>query len=155
MFVRGEKLKLRVAPDPILREVCKPVERFDAGLEHLGTEMLRMLPKLKGIGLAAPQVGYAYRIVVVGFDGGLVFVNPEIEVLDWSPVVMQEGCLSLPGRRQSVERAKAVRVTAQDAGGNALTYEAWDFSAIVLQHEIDHLDGLLMTDRGRSGSSYS
>lgn len=147
MFVPGQKLKLRIAPDPILSVVCKSVEVFDEGLENLSREMLKALPRFKGIGLAAPQVGYAIRMFVVGFDGGMTFVNPEIEMVDWSPVTIQEGCLSLPGQRQSITRAKHVRVKAKDVAGQSLTYEAKDFQAIVIQHELDHLDGLLMTDR--------
>ena len=147
MYRPGDKLKLRVAPDPILAEVCSDVTVFDSALESLGKEMLRSLKKFNGVGLAASQVGFPVRLFVVGFGGGLIFVNPSLEVLDWSEVSVQEGCLSVPGERRKISRAKRVRVTAQNTSGQSVSLEAEGLDAIILQHEYDHLDGVLLTDR--------
>ncbi len=149
MLALGEKLKLRLEPDPILHEVCTPVTVFDTNLQHLGGEMLAALPRFRAVGLAAPQVGYAIRLFVATMSfGPLAFVNPEITVLDWgSSVVFSEGCLSLPGLRRQVERPNHIRIQAQDLKGAKFEIQTTGFDSVILQHEDDHLSGLLMTDR--------
>ncbi len=136
--------------DPVLKARAVPVEHFDG---ELGAEVARMAEIMGdaiGIGLAATQVGVMHRLLVyrIGPDAPLaVLVNPE---LDWSGEECEEaeeGCLSLPGIHVEVERPVYVRVRASDERGELLLVEASGLEARVIQHEIDHLDGVLMIDR--------
>ena len=138
-------------PDPRLREVGKRVETFDAELGALCDDMAETMYAAPGIGLAATQIGVALQLFVVDIAGEdepsdlRVFVNPEILERD-GDVKFQEGCLSFPGASENVERAARVVVRAQDRDGKPFEIEAEGLMAIALQHEYDHLQGVLMID---------
>lgn len=136
--------------DPALRAKARPVDRFD---DTLGTEIERMAHLMNdalGVGLAATQVGTLHRLLVyrVQQDGPVVaLVNPELEWKGKETETIEEGCLSLPAVLVDVERPIHVRVRAQDAAGEPITIDASGLEARVIQHEIDHLDGVLILDR--------
>jgi peptide deformylase len=136
--------------DPVLKTKAMPVERFDDELRADVARMGALMDDALGIGLAATQVGELRRVLVyrVEHDSPVnALVNPE---LDWSSKeteVMEEGCLSLPGVSVDVERPIHVRVRAQDEHGEAILVEASGLEARVIQHEMDHLDGVLILDR--------
>lgn len=136
--------------DPVLKTAARAVEAFDDGLREAAERMVVIMRDSLGIGLAAPQIGSSRRLLVyqVGYEQlPVVLVNPEIEWASPEVEVMEEGCLSLPGVQVDVERAVHVRVRALDAGGSHRTVEASGLEARVIQHEIDHLDGVLILDR--------
>jgi peptide deformylase len=136
--------------DPALRTRARPVEVFDATLVEEVRRMERLMDDALGIGLAATQLGVMHRVLVyrIETDAPLgVLVNP---VLEWSGdevETLEEGCLSLPGVGVEVERPVRVRVSAQDETGAPLVIEASGLEARVIQHEVDHLDGVLILDR--------
>jgi peptide deformylase len=136
--------------DPVLKSRALPVERFDDALrEEIGRMSLIMRDGL-GIGLAATQLGVMHRVLVyrVGQDAPLAaLVNPRIEWSGKESEVLEEGCLSLPGVHVDVERPVYVRVRAEDERGEEIAIEASGLEARVIQHEIDHLDGVLILDR--------
>ena len=147
-------LPIRIYPDPVLRVKTRKVEEFDTRLHKLASDMVQTMHAAPGVGLAAPQVGSDLRIAVVdisvGEDPALikVLVNPEIvrrEGLDTDV----EGCLSLPGITDKVDRPAAVTVRAQDLAGKPFELEAADYMARAICHEVDHLDGILFTDHLR------
>jgi peptide deformylase len=136
--------------DPVLRTKARPVEVFDDALRAQLQEMGRLMNDALGIGLAATQVGRLGRFLVyrVEPDSAVqVLVNPVIEWSSPDKEWVEEGCLSLPGVHVDVERPIHVRVRAQDADGEPLTVEASGLEARVIQHEMDHLDGVLILDR--------
>jgi peptide deformylase len=136
--------------DPALRTRARPVEVFDATLVEEVRRMGRLMDDALGIGLAATQLGVMHRVLVykVEPDAPLgVLVNPEIEWSGDELETLEEGCLSLPGVGIDVERPVYVRVRAKDEHGAPLTVEATGLEARVIQHEIDHLDGVLILDR--------
>ncbi|KKW66964.1 peptide deformylase [Lampropedia cohaerens] len=137
-------------PDPKLRTVAQPVTQFDAALEQLAADMLETMYDSNGVGLAATQVDVHQRILVMdtseGRDQPIIVVNPQIVWRSEEKAVGEEGCLSIPGIYDSVERHAAVKVEAVDAKGQALTIDAHGLQAVCLQHEIDHLDGKLFID---------
>ena len=136
--------------DPVLRAKALPVERFDADLAQEAESMGRLMHDALGVGLAATQLGILHRMLVYQAyvdDPVTVLVNPEIE---WRSDELEpgpEGCLSLPGVHVEVERHAAVRVRAQDVTGAEIEIDAEGLEARVIQHEIDHLDGILVLDR--------
>jgi peptide deformylase len=139
-------------PDPRLREAGKRVETMTPELQQLVDDMAETMYAAPGVGLAATQVGELWQIFVVdcaaeGEPSDLrVFVNPEILSVEGT-VTFDEGCLSFPGAREEVERAEKVRVRAQDRNGKWFELEAEGLLAIAIQHEYDHLQGVLMIDR--------
>ncbi len=139
-------------PDPRLREAGKRVESLTDGLRGLIDDMAETMYAAPGVGLAATQVGESWQIFVVdcateGEASDLrVFVNPEIVSKDGT-ITFDEGCLSFPGAREEVERAERVRVRAQDREGIWFEIEAEGLLAVAIQHEYDHLQGILMIDR--------
>ena len=141
---------IRVYGDPVLRTRARPVEVFDEALADEVQRMGRLMDDAIGIGLAATQLGVMHRVLVYRVDPDAplgVLVNPEIEWKGDELEVMEEGCLSLPGVGVEVERPVHVRVRATDEHGAPLTIEASGLEARVIQHEIDHLDGVLILDR--------
>lgn len=148
---RDAALRLvRKLGDPVLRAVAVPVERFDEDLLQETESMGRLMHDALGVGLAATQLGILHRVLVYQAyvdDPLTVLVNPEIEWESEEREIGEEGCLSLPGVHVEVERAAAVRVRARDAAGKLLEVEAEGLEARVIQHEIDHLDGVLVLDR--------
>ncbi len=145
---------VRKLGDPVLRATAVPVERFDETLQAEIERMGALMSDALGIGLAANQIGVSHRVLVYRTDSEheiTALVNP---VLEWSSEeteIAEEGCLSLPGVHIEVERPAQVRVRAQDATGAEVTIEAQELEARVIQHEIDHLDGVLILDRVSRG----
>jgi peptide deformylase len=141
-------------PDPRLKSVSEPVEEIDDAIRELASDMLEVIYDEPGIGLAAPQVGEAIRLIVVDTEWTeegaerrpLVLVNPEILERDGA-ITWTEGCLSVPDFQSEVERSQKVRVRGLDLDGNEVIEEAEDLRAVCFQHEIDHLDGILFIDR--------
>jgi len=143
-------LKIVMYPDDPLTRCADPVpeNRFGPRLESFARRMLEMMEAFDGVGLAAPQVGRAWRMFVMREPEGepLVFVNPEILSLEGEQTG-DEGCLSLPGLFGPVTRAMRVRVRAWDPKGQPFEHEAEGFAARIIQHEYDHLDGVVFIDR--------
>ncbi|RUS46484.1 peptide deformylase [Cohnella sp. AR92] len=139
-------------PDDVLREPAKEVTKFNSNLHKLLDDMADTMYEADGVGLAAPQVGISKRVIVVDADEehGLVeLVNPELvskEGEQFGP----EGCLSIPGLQGDVRRALRVTVRGQDRNGNPVEYSGSDLFARALQHEIDHLNGVLFIDLAES-----
>ena len=141
---------VRKLGDPVLRTTAIKVSRFDQSLLDEVDEMGRLMHDALGIGLAATQVGVLHRVLVyrVEADSPIVaLVNPKVEWSGKEKEVSDEGCLSLPGIHVEVERPIFIRVRAQDPRGEEFTVEAAGLEARVIQHEIDHLDGVLILDR--------
>lgn len=137
-------------PDPRLRTVAKPVRVVDASTRKLIQDMFDTMYAAPGVGLAATQVNVHQRIVVMDVSENhsqpLVFINPEVEVLDTTVRDYDEGCLSVPGFYESVERPEHVRVKALNEHGEAFELEPDGLTAVCIQHEIDHLNGKLFVD---------
>ncbi|HMD51609.1 MAG TPA: peptide deformylase [Solirubrobacteraceae bacterium] len=142
--------RVRKLGDPVLRATAVPVERFDADLQEEVRRMGELMHDALGIGLAANQVGVLHRVLVFQAheeDELVALVNPVIESVSEELEVAEEGCLSLPGVHVEVERPARVEVSARDEEGRELQLEAEGLRARVIQHEIDHLDGILILDR--------
>jgi peptide deformylase len=145
-------LPILLVPDPRLRAKAKPVGPADADrVRDLAPRMLAAMYAAPGIGLAAPQVGELLRLVVIDLqrDGSrapLVLVNPEIVAASAETATREEGCLSLPGQYAEVTRPARVRVRYQDLAGARREIEGEGLLSACLQHEIDHLDGVLFVD---------
>jgi peptide deformylase len=141
-------LEIRTFGDPVLNTRAAPVETFDEALSHLAEEMLVTMREQEGVGLAANQVGRLKRILVAATeDEEYVVVNPVVDEIAEETEKQVEGCLSIPGIQVEVERPTGVTVTGQDATGAPLRIEATGLLARILQHEVDHLDGVLILDR--------
>jgi peptide deformylase len=142
--------QVRQFGDPVLKAKAVPVEQFDERLRAEVARMAGIMGDAIGVGLAATQLGVMHRVLVykVGEDGLLAaLVNPELEWVGDDIEEAEEGCLSLPGVHVDVERPVRVRVLARDEHGEPLRIEASGLEARVIQHEIDHLDGVLILDR--------
>ncbi|MFR1707812.1 MAG: peptide deformylase [Clostridium sp.] len=138
---------IRVNEDPILRKTSKVVKSIDERTQILIDDMLDTMYEANGVGLAAPQVGILKRIVVIDIgDGPLILINPEVIETN-GEVNDKEGCLSVPGKEGNVIRPKYVKVKAQDRNGNPIEIQGEDLLARALCHEIDHLNGILYTDK--------
>lgn len=140
-------LEIRMEGDPILRQRAKPVERVTKRIHRLVKDMADTMYAANGIGLAAPQVGVSERVFVADIGEGLVAVINPIIVRAAGRDVDVEGCLSMPGLRGYVERAAEIEVEGLDVKGKPVRIEAKGLLARVFQHEIDHLDGILFTDK--------
>ena len=141
---------VRKLGDPVLRAKALPVERFDEALRREVDRMGELMHDALGVGLAATQLGVLHRVLVYRAypeDPLTALVNPVIEWSSDELELAEEGCLSLPGVHVEVERAARVRVRARDPKGEELQVEADGLTARVIQHEIDHLDGVLILDR--------
>ncbi len=142
--------QIRSFGDPVLRAKARPIERFDDALREEVERMGRLMDDAIGVGLAATQVGVVHRLLVyrVQQEAALAaLINPEIEWSGRDTEAMDEGCLSLPGVLVEVDRPIHVRVRAQNEFGDPILIEASGLEARVIQHEIDHLDGVLILDR--------
>ncbi|MBY5651137.1 peptide deformylase [Rhizobium leguminosarum] len=143
---------LIILPDPVLRQLSKPVERVDSDLQRLAGDMLETMYDAPGIGLAAIQVGVPRRMLVIDISREgeekqpQVFINPEIVKSSDERSVYEEGCLSIPDYYAEVERPATVSVKYLDRNGKEQTVEADGLLATCLQHEIDHLNGVLFID---------
>jgi peptide deformylase len=139
---------IRTFGDPVLKTRAAPVETFDDALAHLAEEMLTTMREHEGVGLAANQVGRLRRILVAATeDEEYVIVNPQIEEAAQDTEKAVEGCLSIPDIQVEVERPTAVTLSGQDATGSPLRIEASGLLARIFQHELDHLNGVLILDR--------
>ena len=143
--------KIRTDEDPILRKKSKVVSNYNDRLKVLVDDMYETMDVAYGVGLAAPQVGILKRVIVIDNrdeENGKRFymINPEIIEKEGVEVGM-EGCLSVPGKQGTVERAKDIKVRYNDLSGEEKIMYAEDFLARIIQHEIDHLDGILYTDK--------
>lgn len=145
-----EDLKIINYPDPRLKKVSKPVEAIDDTHRQLAARMFELMRQHKGVGLAAPQVGVNLRLFVMNHTGDpaddRVYVNPKLIEAEGNEEG-EEGCLSLPGITTNVIRDKTLRIIATDLGGNVVDQKATGYQARVWQHEFDHLNGTLITDR--------
>ena len=164
--LEGNILPIFKYPAPVLKQVAKPVTEFNDELRTLIKDMLYTMYNAPGIGLAAPQVGHSIRLFVldIWFDreevtrpngktdyelsnfDPMVFINPVFKNKEGS-IVHEEGCLSVPGVYEDVKRAEKVTVEYQDMYGNHLSLDADELFAICLQHENDHLDGIVFIER--------
>ena len=147
--------RIHLAHEPVLRQVAKPVTRFDDGLQQLIDDMFEMMRAAPGVGLAAPQVGESIRLFVAEWPEdeedpeslkAYTIVNPVI-VRAKGEEESEEGCLSIPGYVGDVRRATEVVVKGKDRLGNKIRLRVHGWLARVFQHEIDHLDGVLFIDR--------
>lgn len=162
----GDKLNIFTYPSPVLKKVADPVLKFDDELKMLAKNMLYTMYSAPGIGLAAPQVGISHRLFVMDIDfdredvasaedepdirltnfNPKVFINPELTDYE-GEIFHEEGCLSVPGIYEDVKRAEKIVVKYQDLTGETHTIVATDMLAICLQHENDHLDGIVFLER--------
>ena len=142
-------LPVRIVPDPVLRQKSHPVEKFDPGLKSLIADLVDTMFASDGVGIAAPQVGILSRVIIccdtAKRGDEQVFINPEI-IKRSGEESGAEGCLSVPGVSGEVKRATFITVKAQDSEGRPLKLEAESLFARILQHELDHLNGILFTD---------
>ena len=148
------KLDILTFPDPRLRKKAQPIERFDENLKDMAKKMLHTMYADKGIGLAATQVNYHERLIVIDVsenqDEPIYIVNPSYEVLDSSAESSKEGCLSIPTFQQEVLRAKKIELSYQDLDGEPQKLTAEGLFGYCIQHEIDHLNGKLIVDYASS-----
>ena len=143
-------LDIKTAGNPVLRQVAAKVTKIDKRIKRLLSDMADTMYKADGVGLAAPQIGVSVRIVVIDVgDGILEMINPEIISKEGSCINV-EGCLSVPNFDGEVERAKSVKVKYQDRNGKPIVLNTTDILAIAVQHELDHLDGILFIDKANS-----
>ncbi|MAN76280.1 peptide deformylase [Pelagibacterium flavum] len=145
--------EILILPDPLLRKVAEPVEAFDEDLQKTVDDMFETMYDAPGIGLAGPQIGYMKRVVVIDLadeenpdSGKIAMVNPEIVGLSEQTAVSEEGCLSIPELYYEVERPAEVTVKYFTPQGEEITRHATGRLAVCMQHEIDHLDGVLYID---------
>ena len=146
-----KKLKILIFPDPRLRKVAKKVLKFDKSLENLANDMLKTMYEANGIGLAATQVDFHVRLVVMDIseerNDPKIFVNPIYRVLDGHELFeFEEGCLSIPGFNEIIARPDKIELTWQDLSGNQHKDYPEGLLTVCIQHEIDHLEGKLMVD---------
>jgi peptide deformylase len=146
-------------PDTVLRQKAETVKVFDKDLQRLTEDMIETMRDAPGVGLAAPQIGVSKRVIVIEFgnedDDTLpkqlyVMVNPEIVSESKEKVVGIEGCLSVPGVVGEVDRAQVVSVVGQGTDGKKIKIRAQGWLARIFQHEIDHVNGILYTDRAEN-----
>lgn len=143
-------MKIVLYPEPVLKQIAQPIKDIDDDIISTARAMVEAMHKAQGIGLAGPQVGLLQKIIVINPDGQPgneeIYLNASI-LKRKGRVLGEEGCLSLPGIYASVMRAQWVRVQALKLNGEQVTFEAEDLRARVLQHEIDHLSGVLFTSK--------
>jgi peptide deformylase len=139
--------KIRVLPDPVLRQKAKKVSKVDKSVQHLIDDMIETMRAVSGVGLAAPQIGVPLKIAVIEIPGEevIVLVNPEIIKKEGERAI-GEACLSVPGYQGEIKRSVSVKVKARDRRGREIRIKADDLLAQALEHEIDHLNGTLYID---------
>lgn len=138
---------IRKDGDEVLRKKCRVVEKIDDRILTLLKDMADTMYEAQGVGLAAPQVGILKRVVVIDVGEGLIeLINPEI-IEASGEQIGAEGCLSIPGKYGEVERPEKVKVRAMNTKGETVEYEGEGFLAVAFCHELDHLDGVLYTDK--------
>ena len=162
----GKLLEIFTYPAPVLKKVAEPVTEFNDELKELCFDMLHTMYQARGIGLAAPQIGKSIRVFVMDIDynrdkvtradgtsdyelsnlNPLIFINPIIEDKN-GEILYQEGCLSVPGIYEDVKRAESIVIKFQDWEGNHHSIEAHGLLSVCIQHENDHLDGIVFLER--------
>jgi peptide deformylase len=140
-------IPIRTVPDPILRQKASRVKSIDRSIDKLIDEMIETMHSASGVGLAAPQVGIPLRVIVIGIpdEEEIALINPQI-VRRTGERLVNEGCLSIPGYFAQVRRAELVRAKGLDRTGKEIRLRADDLLAQALEHEIDHLNGVLYVD---------
>ena len=140
-------LPVRCAPDPVLRQKAKRVRNLDSSLQRLIDDMLETMPAVSGVGLAAPQVGVSLQVSVIGIpeEEEVILINPQI-VKKSGERLVEEGCLSIPGYRGEITRSVNVTVKSRDRQWKEYRLKATGLLAQALEHEIDHLNGILYID---------
>jgi peptide deformylase len=145
-----DDLRVILYPDPRLKKVSAPVETFDDNLKQLAARMFELMRQHRGVGLAAPQVGVNLRMFVMNHTGepqdDRVYVNPVLTEAEGSESG-EEGCLSLPGINVQIDRSKKMHMRARDLEGEAIDQAESGYVARIWQHEFDHLNGTMLTDR--------
>ncbi|MFA6978610.1 MAG: peptide deformylase [Ignavibacteriaceae bacterium] len=144
-----KKYELKIYPDPVLRKIALPVNKIDHVTRHLLKNMSEIMYAHRAIGLAAPQVGASKRVVITDIGEGLILmINPEI-LSGFGEEQMEEGCLSLPDTTVKVSRIETLFVRYLDQNEKGKEREFKGLAARVIQHEVDHLNGVLIIDHGR------
>jgi peptide deformylase len=148
----SKKLTLVTDPNPVLHRPTQPVKLpLTSAIRKLIPQMVHTCREAKGVGLAAPQIGQSLRLAIVNLEDWEVapfaLINPKIISRSWRKESLEEGCLSLPGMWKEISRHKKVTVRMYTPAGKKIEFHAEGFLARVLQHEIDHLDGILIADR--------
>lgn len=147
LYVQDKERPVIKIPAEVLRQAAKPVTKVTKKQQVLAESMVKIMKAANGVGLAAPQIGILERVIVIAPQGkAMVLINPEITHREGESVG-EEGCLSIPGLYGDVVRAKKVTVQALDRKGREVEYDMEGMSARVVQHEIDHLDGVLFIDK--------
>ncbi len=140
--------KIRVLPDPVLRQKAKKVSKIDASIQRIIDDMIETMKAASGVGLAANQIGVPLKIAVIEMPGEdvIVLVNPEITEREGERLI-SEACLSVPGYQGDIKRSVAVKVKARNRKGRSIRIKGEDLLAQALEHEIDHLSGIVYIDR--------
>jgi peptide deformylase len=148
LYVQNDERPVVKIPADVLRAVAAPVPKITKKTQFLIDDMVRIMKKASGIGLAAPQVGVSSRLIVIAPDDmkPMALINPRV-IREEGERIGQEGCLSIPGLYGDVIRAAYIEVEAIDRRGNLITLELEGLPARVVLHEVDHLDGVLFTDK--------
>lgn len=141
-------MEVRLIGDPVLRQKTKKIENFDEEFKLLIERMYAEMYRSDGVGLAAPQVGMPYKFFVMD-DGETkrTVINPKIKSFSEEPITFEEGCLSIPEIFAEIERPKTIKVEYYNENGEKIEEELTDYTARIFQHENDHLDGILFTDK--------
>ena len=140
-------IPIRIAPDPVLKQKAKRVRAIDGSVNKLIDNMLETMHAAPGIGLAAPQIGVPLRVIVIGIpeEEDIALINPQV-VRRTGERLVNEGCLSIPGYVGEIKRAESVTVKGRDQTGKEIRIKTNELLAQVLEHEIDHLNGVLYID---------
>jgi len=140
-------IKIRTLPDPVLRQKAKRVANIDGSIQKLIDDMIDTMRAAPGVGLAAPQIGVLLRLAVIELPGGelITLINPAI-IKKQGERIVEEACLSVPGYQGEIKRAVMVKVKAQDRQGKEIRLKGEELLAQALEHELDHLDGILYID---------
>ena len=146
-------LPIKIYPCPVLRQKARELKTEELQSEEIKQLILNMEATMKakdGIGLAAPQIGSSLRIIVISTqDGTIALVNPKILRKSWKKEILEEGCLSLPQIFGMVKRSQNIKLVAFNKNGKKVKFDAQGYFARVIQHEIDHLDGVLFIDKSK------
>ena len=149
----ADRLAIICYPDPVLLKPAQPVAEVSDSVRQVARRMVELMHEAEGVGLAAPQVGLSWRLFVANPTGEAgadrVFINPELGEFSRESGVREEGCLSIPGVRADINRPLAATLNALDEEGQPVRLRSDDLAARVWQHEVDHLDGILIMDRMR------
>ena len=148
-------LPIRVAPDPVLRQRARRVKSVDGSIHRLISDMIETMHAAPGVGLAAPQVGIPLRVIVIGIpeQEEIALINPEV-VRRKGERVVDEGCLSIPGYMGQLKRSETVTVKGRDPSGKEIRIKGEELLAQALEHEIDHINGVLYIDRMENMDSF-